>query len=56
MATNSSSDQELIDQALAPSGERTNRATVTRLLEQFVARRRQRHLAALSRLQSWARA
>ncbi len=52
MATNLSSDRELIDRALALSGERSKRAAVTRALEEFVARRRQRPLAALGRLRS----
>ena len=53
MATNLSLDPELIDQALALSGERTKRAAVTRALEEFVARRRQRRLADLMGKLEW---
>jgi len=39
MATNSSLDPELIEQALKVSAERTRKAAVTRALEEFIARR-----------------
>ena len=44
MATNLSIDPELIEQALQVSGERTKKAAVTRALEEFIARRRQKGL------------
>ena len=40
MATNLSIDPDLIERALAISGERTKKAAVTRALEEFIARRR----------------
>jgi hypothetical protein len=39
MATNLAIDPELIERALAVSGEKTKRAAVTRALEEFIARR-----------------
>ncbi len=42
MATNLSIDPELIEQALELSGERTKKAAVTKALQEFIARRRQR--------------
>lgn len=47
MATNLSIDPKLIDQALRVSGEKTKKAAVTRALEEFIARRRQKHLLDL---------
>ena len=47
MATNLSLDPELIDRALDLSGERTKKAAVTRALEEFIARREQKHLLEL---------
>ena len=44
MATNLSLDPELIETARKLSGERTKRAAVTKALEEFVARRRQKDL------------
>jgi hypothetical protein len=44
MATNLSIDPKLIDRALEVSGERTKKAAVTRALEEFIARRKQRDL------------
>jgi Bacterial antitoxin of type II TA system, VapB len=43
-------DPKLINLALKLSGERTKRATVTRALEEFIARRRQKDLLKLRRL------
>ena len=43
MATNLSLDPDLIDRALELSGERTKKAAVTRALEEFIARRKQKH-------------
>ena len=47
MATNLSLDPGLIEQALAVSGERTKKAAVTRALEEFIARRKQKNLLEL---------
>lgn len=53
MATNLSLDPELIELARKLSGERTKRAAVTRALEEFVARRRQKELLRLFGKLSW---
>lgn len=53
MATNLSLDPDLIDRALAVSGERTKKAAVTRALEEFIARRRQKHLIDLMGKLEW---
>lgn len=53
MATNLSLDPELVDRALAVSGERTKKAAVTLALEEFVARRRQKHLTELMGKLEW---
>jgi hypothetical protein len=53
MATNLSLDPDLIDRALALSGERTKKAAVTRALEEFIARRRQKDLADLMGKLDW---
>jgi hypothetical protein len=55
MATNLSLDPELIDRALAVSGERTKKAAVTRALEEFIARRRQKDLVDLMGKLEWDR-
>jgi len=47
MATNLAIDPELLDRALAVSGERTKRAAVTRALEEFIARREQARILDL---------
>ena len=47
MATNLSIDPELIDRALEVSGERTKKAAVTKALQEFIARRRQKRLLDL---------
>jgi hypothetical protein len=53
MATNLSLDPELIDRALALSGERTKKAAVTKALQEFVARREQRRLIELMGKLEW---
>ncbi len=53
MATNLSLDPDLIDRALAVSGERTKKAAVTRALEEFIARRKQKDLAELMGKLDW---
>jgi Arc/MetJ family transcription regulator len=53
MATNLSIDPELIERALQVSGERTKRAAVTKALEEFIARRRQKKLLDLMGKLEW---
>jgi len=53
MATNLQIDPGLIDAALEASGERTKKAAVTRALEEFVARRRQKGLLELMGRFEW---
>ena len=53
MATNLSIDPKLIEEALEVSGEKTKRAAVTRALEEFVARRRQKRLLELMGKLEW---
>ena len=53
MATNLSIDPELLDRALAVSGERTKKAAVTRALQEFIARREQRKLIELFGALDW---
>jgi hypothetical protein len=55
MATNLSIDPELIERALEVSGERTKKAAVTRALEEFIARRRQKRLLDLMGKLEWDR-
>jgi hypothetical protein len=53
MATNLSLDPDLIERVLSLSGERTKRAAVTRALEEFVARRKQKRLVELMGKLEW---
>ena len=53
MATNLSIDPKLLERALKVSGERTKKAAVTRALEEFVARRRQKSLLELMGKLEW---
>jgi hypothetical protein len=53
MATNLSLEPELIEQALKVSGERTKKAAVTKALQEFVARRRQKRLLDLMGKLEW---
>jgi hypothetical protein len=53
MAPNLSIDPELIDRALALSGERTKKAAVTRALQEFIARREQKRLLELFGKLEW---
>ena len=53
MANNLSLDPDLIDRALELSGERTKKAAVTRALEEFIARREQKHLLELMGNLEW---
>jgi len=53
MATNLSIDPALIEQALEVSGEKTKKAAVTKALEEFIARRRQKRLLQLMGTLEW---
>jgi hypothetical protein len=53
LATNLSIDPKLIDSALKLSGEKTKRAVVTRALEEFIARRRQKRVLDLLGQLEW---
>ncbi len=53
MSTNLALDPELLERALAVSGERTKKAAVTRALEEFIARRSQRKLLDLMGQLDW---
>ena len=53
MATNLSIDPELIERALEVSGERTKKAAVTKALQEFIARRRQKRLLELMGALEW---
>ncbi len=53
MATNLSLDPELIEQAVKAGGERTKKAAVTRALEEYIARRKQKHLLELMGKLEW---
>jgi len=53
MATNLSLDPELIERALAVSGERTKKAAVTFALQEFIARRKQKRVLDLFGKLEW---
>lgn len=53
MATNLALDPKLVDLALEVSGERTKKAAVTKALQEFVARRRQKRLLELMGKLEW---
>jgi hypothetical protein len=53
MATNLSIDPALIETALKLSGERTKKAAVTKALQEFIARRRQKRLLDLMGKLEW---
>jgi hypothetical protein len=53
MATNLSIDPGLIEQALEVSGERTKKAAVTKALQEFIARRRQKRVMELFGKLEW---
>ena len=54
MATNLAIDPELIERALALSGEKTKKAAVTKALQEFIARREQKRLLELFASLEWA--
>jgi hypothetical protein len=47
MVTNLAIDPDLLERALAVSGERTKEAAVTQALEEFIARREQARIIGL---------
>ena len=53
MTTNISLDPDLLERALEVSGERTKQAAVTRALEEFILRRKQKHLLDLMGKLEW---
>ncbi len=53
MATNLAIDPDLLDKAVQVSGERTKKAAVTKALQEFIARREQRHVADLLGKLEW---
>ena len=53
MATNLSIDPDLLDRALRVSGERTKKAAVTKALQEFIARRRQKRIVELMGQLEW---
>jgi hypothetical protein len=53
MATNLSIDPGLLERALEVSGERTKKAAVTKALEEFIARRRQKRILELFGKLEW---
>ena len=53
MATNLSIDPELIERALQVSGELTKKAAVTKALQEFIARRKQKGLLDLMGKLEW---
>ena len=53
MATNLAIDPALIEEALAVSGEATKKAAVTKALEEFIARRKQKRLLSLMGSLEW---
>ncbi len=53
MPTNLAIDPELLERALAVSGEKTKKAAVTKALQEFIARRRQKALRELFGSLEW---
>jgi Arc/MetJ family transcription regulator len=53
MATNLAIDPDLLNRALEVSGERTKKATVTKALEEFIVRRKQRQVLELMGKLEW---
>ena len=53
MATNLDLDPDLLDRALAASGEKTKKAAVTRALEEFIARRERTRIEELYEQLDW---
>ena len=53
MATNLDIDPDLVQRALEVSGERTKKAAVTKALQEFIARRKQKRLLDLMGKLEW---
>jgi hypothetical protein len=53
MATNLAIDPELLEKALAVSGEKTKKAAVTKALTEFIARREQKGILDLFEKFEW---
>jgi len=53
MATNLSINSDILERAVKVSGERTKKATVTKALQEFIARREQRNVAELFAKLEW---
>ena len=53
MATNLAIDPDLLEKALAIGGEKTKKATVSRALREFIARRGQERLLGLFGKLDW---
>jgi Arc/MetJ family transcription regulator len=53
MATNLAIDPELLEKALAVSGEKTKKAAVTKALTEFIARREQKRILELFEKFDW---
>lgn len=53
MATNLAIDPQLLERAVAVSGERTKKAVVTKALQEFIARREQRRITELMGKLEW---
>jgi hypothetical protein len=53
MATNLALNADLLDRALAVSGEKTKKAAVTRALEEYIARREQSTILTLVGTLDW---
>jgi len=53
MATNLSLDPDLLERTLRVSGEKTNKAAVTKALKEFVARHEKRGISKLFRKLQW---
>ena len=53
MASNLAIDPELLEAALAVSGEKTKKAAVTLALQEFIARRKQRKIRDLFGSLEW---
>lgn len=53
MLSRLSIDSKLMERAHKLSGERTEKATVTKALQEFIARRAQKHLLELSGKLEW---
>ena len=53
MATNLAIDPNLLETALAVSGEKTKKAAVTKALTEFIARREQKRIAELFGTLDW---